>query len=89
MVSDAKDEWKPMPSSIYLYVNDTDAAYKRSVQTGASSITEPADQFYGDRSAYVKDPVGNFWWIATHKEDLSSEEMRKRQEEYMKKQQKG
>jgi hypothetical protein len=50
---------------------------------------EPADQFYGDRSAGVKDPVGNYWWIATHKEDLSSEELRKRAEEYMKTHQKG
>jgi len=50
---------------------------------------EPADQFYGDRNAGVKDPVGNFCWIATHKEDLSSEELGKCAEEYMKKQQKG
>ena len=50
---------------------------------------EPADQFYGDRSANVKDPLGNYWWIATHKEDLSAEELRSRAEEYMKKHQKG
>jgi PhnB protein len=56
---------------------------------GATSLMEPADQFYGDRSAGVKDPVGNYWWIATHKEDLSSEELRKRAEEYMKTHQKG
>ena len=80
---------KPMPGAIYLYVNDTDATYKRALQAGASSVMEPADQFYGDRNAGVKDPVGNFWWIATHKEDLSSEEMGKRAEEYMKKQQRG
>jgi PhnB protein len=75
--------------AIYLYVKDADATYKRALQAGATSLMEPADQFYGDRSAGVKDPVGNYWWIATHKEDLSSEELRKRAEEYMKKHQKG
>jgi PhnB protein len=89
MMSDARGDWKSMPSAIYLYVNDTDATYKRALQAGATSVMEPADQFYGDRNAGVKDPVGNFWWIATHKEDLSSEEMGKRAEEYMKKQQRG
>jgi uncharacterized glyoxalase superfamily protein PhnB len=89
MMSDARDEWKPMSSAIYLYVNDTDATYKRALQAGATSVMEPADQFYGDRNAGVKDPVGNYWWIATHKEDLSSEEMGKRAEEYIKKQQSG
>ena len=78
-----------MPGAIYLYVKDADATYKRALQAGATSLMEPTDQFYGDRSAGVKDPVGNYWWIATHKEDLSSEELRKRAEEYMKKHQKG
>lgn len=89
MMSDARGQWKPMPSAIYLYVNDTDTTYKRALQAGATSLMEPADQFYRDRNAGVKDPVGNYWWIATHKEDLSSEELGKRAEDYMKKQQKG
>jgi PhnB protein len=89
MMSDARGQWKPMPSAIYLYVNDTDTTYRRALQAGATSLMEPADQFYGDRNAGVKDPVGNCWWIATHKEDLSSEELGKRAEDYMKKQQKG
>ena len=70
-------------------MKDADATYKRALQAGATSLMEPADQFYGDRSAGVKDPVGNYWWIATHKEDVTSEELRKRAEEYMKKHQKG
>ena len=89
MMSDARGEWKPMPGAIYLYVKDADATYKLALQAGATSLMEPADQFYGDRSAGVKDPVGNYWWIATHKEDLSAEELRKPAEEYMKKHQKG
>jgi len=84
MMGEARDEWKPMPSGIYLYVNDTDAVYKRALQAGATSIMEPADQFYGDRSAGVKDSSGNHWWIATHKEDVSPEELKKRAQAAMK-----
>ena len=86
MLAEATEQWKAMPGAIYLYVNDTDAAYKRAVQPGATSVMEPANQFYGDRNAGVKDPTGNFWWIATHVEDISPEEMKKRTEAYMKKQ---
>jgi PhnB protein len=78
MMTDAGGERKPMPSGIYLYVNDTDAVYQRALQAGAASIMEPADQFYGDRSAGVQDPSGNHWWIATHKEDVPPEELKKR-----------
>jgi PhnB protein len=78
MVSEARGEFKPMPSSIYLYVENTDATYKRALQAGGTSMMEPEDQFYGDRNAGVKDPTGNHWWIATHQEDVSPEEMEKR-----------
>ena len=85
MMGEARDEWKPMPASIYLYVNDTDETYKRALQEGATSLMEPADQFYGDRNAGVRDPVGNVWWIATHKEDVSPEELKSRAAAQMKK----
>jgi PhnB protein len=75
---------QPMPGSLYLYVEDADAVYKRALQAGATSTMEPADQFYGDRSAGVKDPVGNHWWIATHKEDVSPDELARRAEAFMK-----
>lgn len=78
MVGEATSEFQPMPSSIYLYVEHTDATYERALQAGGISIMEPANQFYGDRNAGVKDPTGNHWWIATHQEDVSSEEMEKR-----------
>lgn len=84
MMGEPMGELKPTPGSIYLYVNDTDATYKRALQAGATSMTEPADQFYGDRNAGVKDPVGNIWWIATHKEDVPPEELAKRAEAVMK-----
>ena len=62
----------------YLYLDDTDAAYRRALAAGATSLEEPQDMFYGDRRATVKDPAGNTWQIATHREDLSIEEIRKR-----------
>ena len=86
MMAEARDEHQPMPGAIYLYVNDTDAIYQRALQAGATSTMEPADQFYGDRSAGVRDPVGNQWWIATHKEDVPPEELKKRAEAAMKQQ---
>ena len=84
MLGEACGEHKPMPCSLYLYVPDADASYKRALQAGAASITEPADQFYGDRNAGVRDPSGNFWWIATHKEDVAPEELRRRAQAAMK-----
>jgi len=64
--------WKgePMPAAIYLYMDDVDAVYQRALQAGATSLTEPADQSYGDRVAGVKDPFGNVWYIATHQKDV-------------------
>jgi PhnB protein len=61
---------EPMPAAIYLYMDDVDAVYKRAIQAGAASLSEPADQPYGDRIAGVKDPFGNVWYIATHIEDV-------------------
>jgi PhnB protein len=78
MMGEPMGDMPPMPGSLYLYVQDTDAVYQRALQAGATSLMEPADQFYGDRSAGVKDPAGNQWWIATHKEDVPPAEMLKR-----------
>ena len=63
---------------IHLYMPDTDAVYARAIAAGATSVREPADQFYGDRSAGVRDQFGNQWYIATHIEDVSKEEMDRR-----------
>ena len=52
--------------------------YRRALAAGATSIMPPADQFYGDRTAGVRDPSGNQWWLATHVEDVSPEEHRAR-----------
>ena len=55
------------PHALHVYVEDADAVYKKAVAAGATLIDEPRDQEYGERSASVKDPAGNFWYIATHK----------------------
>ena len=83
MMGEPMGDAQPLLGSLYLYVNDVDAIYKRALQAGATSTSEPADQFYGDRSAGIKDPVGNQWWIATRKEDVPPEEMAKRAETFM------
>ncbi|MGQ0812611.1 MAG: VOC family protein [Nitrospiraceae bacterium] len=87
MLGEATDEWKPMPAKIALYVEDTDAWYKRALRAGATSVREPSDQFYGDRSAGVKDFAGNHWWIHTHIDDVPPEEIKKRAETWMKQRQ--
>jgi len=90
MLSDSMgDKYPPSPTSLYLYVTDTDAAYRNAMKAGGVSILEPMDQFYGDRNAGVKDPGGNQWWVATHVEDVTREEMERRQKDFMEKQSRG
>jgi len=83
MMGEPMGSSQPMFGSLYLYVHDVDAVYQRALQAGATSTSEPADQFYGDRSAGIKDPVGNQWWIATHKEDVPLEEIARRAKAFM------
>lgn len=66
------------PISLYVYVQDSDSTYERALAAGATSQTTPADTFYGDRVASVRDAEGNSWWIATNKEQLSHEELQRR-----------
>ena len=66
------------PVSILLYVEDVDAVFNQAVAAGAKVARPVADQFYGDRTGGVTDPFGHAWYIATHKEDVSSEELQKR-----------
>lgn len=69
-MGEAHGKYAPMPAMFYLYVPNVDAVYKQAVAAGATSFQEPADQFYGDRSAGVKDNFGNLWYIATHFKDV-------------------
>ena len=64
--------------SILLYLEDVDSVFERAVKTGGRSLRPVADQFYGDRTGGVEDPFGYRWFIATHKEDLTMDEIRRR-----------
>lgn len=78
MVGQAMEGYPAMPTAIYMYVPDCDAVYKRALSAGATSKMTPADQFCGDRNAGVEDMNGNQWWMATHVEDVSEEELKRR-----------
>src|SRR5260221_4407963 len=71
------------PVSIHLYVEDVDAVVDLAIAAGATVVRPVKDQFYGDRSGTVADPFGHIWHVATHKEDLTPEELHKRVESAM------
>lgn len=77
MLADAGPENPPRPANLLLYVDDCDSTYRKALAAGGTSEREPTDQFYGDRTAGV-DACGIRWWIHTHVEDVSPEEMEKR-----------
>lgn len=81
-VADACEEWGQTSAAIHLYVPDVDATYQKAVDAGATSLREPTDMFYGERGASVKDPYGIQWHIATQTEELSTEELLQRAEEF-------
>src|SRR5262249_58646023 len=65
-------------AGIFLYVDDVDKVVKRAVDAGATVTMEVADQFWGDRFGSIRDPFGHEWSVATHIEDVPSEEMAER-----------
>ena len=87
MITEDRPEWNKgkkdidrTSSSTYVYIDDPDAALKRAKEKGAEAVMEPADQFYGDRTACFIDPFGQVWTVALHVEDVSDEEMKRRGE---------
>jgi PhnB protein len=76
--SEAHGQWGPRPVTLHLYVPDVDGRYKDAVAAGAKSLSEPEDQFYGERNGGVVDAWGNHWYIATHTEELTTEELMSR-----------
>jgi PhnB protein len=85
MLADANPQFGAQQAGIHLYLPGVDEVYQRALRAGATTLREPADQFYGDRSAVVRDAWGNWWSISTHVEDVSDEEMARRAQEMQKK----
>lgn len=71
MISDTGSR-SPMPAFLYVYVNDTDATYRRALDAGARALEEPSDVPYGDRRCMLEDKWGNTWQIATHMRDRNA-----------------
>jgi PhnB protein len=79
MLGEPMGPFGPMPTQIYLYVDDCDAVYRRALQAGGAMVMEPTTMpFSGERYGGVKDPAGNIWWVATHIEDVTPEECARR-----------
>src|SRR5215211_6719657 len=75
MMGQAGGHHKPIPAMLYLYVEDADAVHAQAIAAGGKAEMPVTDQFYGDRAGSVRDSNGNVWWIATHKRDLSPDEL--------------
>jgi PhnB protein len=84
MGSRSPETLKGTPVGLFLYLEDVDTAYKRAVDAGAKAQQPPQDMFWGDRYGKVADPFGHEWQLATHKEDVTPEEMGKRAQAAMK-----
>ncbi|HEY6565109.1 MAG TPA: VOC family protein [Pirellulaceae bacterium] len=72
------------PMSLHLYVDNVDQSFQKAIQSGCTLVNPVMDMFWGDRYGKVSDPFGFHWGIATHIEDVSEEEMKRRSEEWMK-----
>jgi uncharacterized glyoxalase superfamily protein PhnB len=81
MIFPSKEDQSTTTVSLYFYVENTDNVYKKAISAGAISLMQPEDMYYGDRCAGVKDAWNNEWWIATHLEDISLEELKIREDE--------
>jgi uncharacterized glyoxalase superfamily protein PhnB len=77
------------PVTMWLWVQDADAAYRKAIEAGAKSKSAPTDMFWGDRCAGVADPYGYLWTFSTHKKDMTREEMQKAGEEFARSMQQG
>ena len=84
MGSRSPETLKGTPVGLFLYLEDVDTAYKRAVDAGAKAQQPPQDMFWGDRYGKVADPFGHEWQLATHKEDVTPEEVGRRAQAAMK-----
>jgi N-ethylmaleimide reductase len=83
-ISDAVSarHYKGSPVELRLYVEDVDSVVNKAVEKGATLIRPIENMFYGDRRAFLEDPFGHYWFIATHVEDITPEEMKRREMEH-------
>lgn len=81
MMFDAKEDWPKTPSFLTLYVQDCDEVHRSALKAGATTVTDLSTNAWGDRGSRIRDPFGNIWWIQTHVEDVSEEEMARRMNE--------
>ncbi len=77
MLTDAGHE-PAQPAGLFLYVENVDKTFDKAVKAGASVVMPVQDMFWGDRFGRIRDPQGNSWGIATHREDVTPREMKKR-----------
>jgi PhnB protein len=78
MIGETPGPEDAQPASLFLYVEDADATYRRALKAGGVSVAEPETKFYGERMGGIADPSGNTWWISTHVEDVTPEEVARR-----------
>ena len=81
MMFDAKEDWPETPSFLTLYVEDCDKVHRSALKAGATTVTDLSTNAWGDRGSRIRDPFGNSWWIQTHVEDVSEDQMARRMSE--------
>ncbi|WP_430782403.1 VOC family protein [Actinoplanes sp. G11-F43] len=75
---DRRPDWPTLPSLLRVFVPDTDHTLTRATAAGARIITPAADDAFGQRGARIRDPFGNIWWVVSHIEDITEDEMWRR-----------
>ncbi|MFF3346591.1 VOC family protein [Streptomyces sp. NPDC002779] len=75
---DRRPDWPPMPSLLRVFVADADEAFSRAVEAGGQVVTSLLDNAFGQRGGRIKDPFGNIWWVTSHVEDVTEEEVWRR-----------
>ncbi|PWJ07797.1 glyoxalase [Streptomyces sp. NWU49] len=75
MAFDRREDWPALPSLLNVFVADADETLSRAVEAGGQVVTPPADDAFGQRGGRIKDPLGNIWWVTSHVEDLSDDQM--------------
>lgn len=72
----------PTGVTVHTYLEDVDATFAKAVEEGGTALMPPADMFWGDRFAKIKDPFGHSWSLATHVEDVTPEQMKERMDAF-------